>query len=266
VRFRRDQQPAHDQQPVPSGEQPDDSDGGILGLLAAHAPAEPESLLGAQAAAEARFRVSSPEGYQETQVDAFCQDVVDTLTYYEHLVSDLHEQVERLTKQNTELRMTVEVFRVYGRPVVDEESGEYVTEQDAQQAAQQTATPTAMQQGIPAQPTPLPAAAQPTSAVPAGLGAVLAAGRPTPTEAGNTQALPEPDRANQTMTEADPAPELPTVQHLPAPPTTLPAGVAAPVAVPAQPAALLDDTAPLDDSSVFGAIEDPFADATAGRP
>jgi DivIVA domain-containing protein len=185
VKFRRHRQPV-DQPPPPAVGEAEDEDafaGGILDLLTAHAPDRPETLLGAQAVVDARFRVSSPEGYQESQVDAFCQDVVDTLTYYEQTVADLHAQVEQLTKQNTELRMTIEVFRVYGRPVVDE-SGEYVTEEDAQQSTGDTAPAAEPAQVLAQVPAAAPPAAVPapaaTAAAPAaGLAGVVAARRPT---------------------------------------------------------------------------------------
>lgn len=93
-----------------------------------------EDILTAELAASAQFQLAEPRGYYHAQVDRFVQMVVDTLRAREqqvlHLEQDKHDlrvENDQLQYDNQSLRAQIEVFRVQGSPLVDEQGG-YVTE------------------------------------------------------------------------------------------------------------------------------------------
>jgi DivIVA domain-containing protein len=106
---------------------PDLPDAGLSGFLA-----PPKILLSADKVAAVRFHPAKP-GYSYAQVEAFVEQVMETLRYLElRMHKDdmtLHEtrdEIQYLEEKVSTLQATIEVFRANGDPVIDD-AGHFVT-------------------------------------------------------------------------------------------------------------------------------------------
>jgi chromosome segregation ATPase len=128
--------PARHAAPPSAPEEPVTPSGAAVGLMDGldDLPTVSPNALTSDQVGSVRFRVSTPQGYLFTQVEAFVNAARESLQQHEQVEFQLRRRIVDVTNElrlqvadSASLRRQIEVFRVQGDPLVDSD-GAYVTE------------------------------------------------------------------------------------------------------------------------------------------